>query len=113
MVAFIDAVFPLRNNPFQIVPADFFEQQLSIFFNMLGVDYSRGFVFPNEFAKVLLSFDQWEIPQVFVIQPQQIERIENRMTTSGEQFVELAYAIAIDTDNLAIQYRTVNLQFAD
>jgi hypothetical protein len=29
-VAFINAVFPLRNNPFQIVVADFFEQQLTL-----------------------------------------------------------------------------------
>jgi hypothetical protein len=49
-VAFVNAVFALRNNPFQIVVTDFFEQQLTFSFDVLSVDDSFWLVPLDQFS---------------------------------------------------------------
>jgi hypothetical protein len=66
----------------------------------------------DQFPQALLPFDKREISKIFVIEPQKIERVENRNALSGEKLVELADAISVDTDNLAIQDRVLNPQLA-
>ena len=41
-----------------------------------------GLFLSIKFPQTFLSFDKWEIPQIFVIEPQQIECIEHGRTSS-------------------------------
>ena len=95
-------MFPLRNNTFQIVVANFFKQQLTLTLDMLSVNDSFRLVSIDQFPQAFLPFDKLVISQIFVIEPQKFERIEEWRALSGEKLVELADAMSVDTDNLAI-----------
>jgi hypothetical protein len=70
-------VFPLPNNAFQIVVADFFKQQLTLSFDVLNINDSFRLVPLDQFPQEFLPFDKREIAQIFVIEPQQIECVED------------------------------------
>ena len=41
--------------------------------------------------------------QVVTVEPQQVESIEDGLALAGHQFVELADAITVETDNFAVE----------
>jgi hypothetical protein len=89
-------MFPIRHDSFEIMPANLLNEILAISLDVLGVEVSNTGTGLNQFAQPFLSCNQGKIPQVFTIQPEQIECIENWRAFSRDGFVEIAYAIGID-----------------
>src|SRR5215469_6558265 len=56
-------------------------------------------------------FKQRFRPQVFAVQPQQLERIKNGFGLAVEQLIEPTNPILIQTDNLAIEDGVLHWQF--
>ena len=52
-------------------------------------------------------------PQVFAVQPQQVERIKNGFGLAMEQLIEPPNPILIQTDNLAIEDGVLHGQFGE
>jgi hypothetical protein len=61
--------------------------------------------------ELMLSLNEWQRAQILTIEPQDIENIEDRFATSGKQFVELADAFAINTDDFSIKNRALDPVF--
>jgi len=78
------------------------EQQSSITFDVIEVKNSRTLP-PQQFLQHYLSLDEWQRPQVFAVQIQQVKRDEHTLTTAAKQITEDRSACIIDACNLAIE----------
>lgn len=72
--------------------------------------YATTPVLGNQKAQHSFPFDKRNLAQVFAVDPEQIERIEERGGSTEQQFVELAMAVAIQTDYLTIQDGVIRSQ---
>jgi len=58
---------------------------------------------PDKSRESLLSLDKGHLPQVLAIKPQKVERVKDWLPLPPEQLVELAHALRIDANNLAVK----------
>src|SRR5215475_3689634 len=61
---------------------------------------------PEQFLQHCFSFDQWQSPQVFTVEVEQVKRNEDALTTPEQQITEDGSPIIIDAGNLAIKHCT-------
>ena len=71
-------------------------------FDMLGINDRVAPAALDQFIQTLLAFDERQTPQILTVEPQQIESIEDGLALAGHQFVKLANAITVETDNFAV-----------
>jgi hypothetical protein len=53
--------------------ANFFEESYVLAFDVLRVDDARTVAFLNQFMQPMLAIDEWQAPQIFTVEPQQVE----------------------------------------
>src|SRR5215469_16736054 len=63
-------------------------------------------------TKLSLAIHQRHIPQVFTVEPQQVEGDEERFAMPVKKIAELWLAPAIETNNLAIEHSGTRTQCA-
>jgi hypothetical protein len=80
---------------------------------MLSIDDGVAIIPLNEVPQTVFALNEREMTQVFSIEPEQVECIEHRSALSGEQFVELAYAMFIETYDFTVQDGILNEQFGE
>jgi hypothetical protein len=66
----------------------------------------------NDRPQPQLPLDQRQIPQVFSVNPEQIESVKPGRTTSKQQVFELCIAIAVEAFYLAVEHRSPDTQFS-
>jgi hypothetical protein len=82
--------------------ANFLEESYALAFDVLRVDDVRTVAFLNQFMQPMLAFDEWQTPQIFTVEPQQVESIEDGFATPGHQFIESTDALCIEADDFAV-----------
>src|SRR5262245_32536474 len=69
---------------------------------------------PEQFLQHCFSFDQWQSPQVFTVELEQVKRNEDALTTAEKQIAKDGASGFIDAGNLAIENSAFNLEvFSD
>jgi len=58
---------------------------------------------PGQVARVASFADKGHLPQVLAVKPQKVERVKDWLPFPTEQLVELAHALRIDANNLAVK----------
>src|SRR5579872_1220973 len=66
----------------------------------------------NQSFQFSLSSQQWQRPQVFSVQPEQIERVEHRLGFPIQEFVENTSSSRIDADKFSVQNCILHAKFA-
>src|SRR5579872_6921232 len=66
----------------------------------------------NQSFQFSLSSQQWQRPQVFSVQPEQIERVEHRLGFSIQEFVENTSSHPVDADKFSVQNCILHAEFA-
>ncbi len=102
-VVLVDAASTLRNNAFQISPANLIEESHALSLDVLGVNDLLESAPLDEFVKTLLPLNERQRPQILTIKPQQIEGVEEGLTPAREQHIELTDAVRIEAHDLAIE----------
>ena len=65
---------------------------------------------PEQFLQHCFSFDQWQSPQVFTVEVEQVKRNDDALTTPEQQITEDGSPIIIDAGNLAVEDCAINLK---
>src|SRR5215831_6774404 len=99
----VNAEFSLRHNPLEVTGANFCEKGLAMLHDVLRIKQPWTLRGPDESRESLLSLDKGPLPQVLAIKPQKVERVKDWLPFSAEQLVELAHALRIDANNLAVK----------
>jgi hypothetical protein len=85
------------------------EESYALAFDVLRVDDdARTTAFPNQFMQPMLAFDEWQPPQIFTVEPQQVESIEDGFATPGHQFLESTDALCIEANDFAVENGVLN-----
>jgi hypothetical protein len=66
---------------------------------MLRVDDRVAPATLDQFMQSLFAFNQWQAAQILAVEPEQIESVEEWLTSAREQFVELTDAVRIKADD--------------
>jgi hypothetical protein len=56
--------------------ANFLKESYALAFDVLRVDDARTVAFLNQFVQPMLAINEWQAPQIFTVEPQQVESIE-------------------------------------
>jgi hypothetical protein len=94
----------LRHNALKIVLARQLERPLAVAVDMVAVKEAVASL-RHDRPEPHLPLNQRQIPQVFAIQPKQIEGVEPWFTTPERQIFELSLAMAVEADDFAVQNR--------
>src|SRR5262250_582294 len=73
----VGAQLALRHDAFEIAPANLLEEFLAAALDVLSVKESLATRHFDQPVQSLLPLEQWSLPQVFVIEPQEIEGVQN------------------------------------
>jgi hypothetical protein len=79
---------------------------------MVRVENSAALSLLYQLLQFPFPIEEWQPSQVFVIDPEQVERIENWFVFARNQMIELAYAVRIQTDNFIVKDCVVHWQFS-
>src|SRR5207302_6793621 len=105
----VEPVFPLRHNSSQIFPACELEQLLASFFEVIHIK-ECGWRTGNNALQLPLTRDERQGTQVFALEFQDVECIEVRRASAIQQRFELTLSVTIQTDDLAVQYGTLDVE---
>ena len=78
------------------------ERRSPVALDVIAVDQARR-IRRHDGAQPELSLAEWSVPQVFAVEPQQIEGAEARLAAPEEQVSELRLASIVQADDLAVQ----------
>jgi len=112
-VVLINSAFPLRHNPLKITGANFREKGPPLLYDVLRIKQAWALCGPDESRESLLSLDKGHPPQILAIKPQKVERIKDWLPFPAEQLVELAHALRIDANNLAVNHGVLDGQLGE
>src|ERR1044071_6165407 len=104
---------PLRHNPFQVELAGLRKQSGSVSLEMIQVQKPVYIRWYADLPQSILSLEKRQAAEVLAVEPQQTQRVEIRLTPAKHQLVELRSAERIQTDDLAIDDRVLNLELRD
>jgi hypothetical protein len=84
----------------------------SVLLNVVCIQKRRIQAIHHYRLQAVLAVEQWSAAEVSPIEPQQIKRIEVRLTAPEKQIIELTVALPVEADNLTVQNRTPHRQRA-
>jgi len=102
-VVLVDAELSLRHNPLKIAGVNLREKGLAMLHDMLRIKQPWTLRGPDDLRESLLSLDKGPPPQVLAIKPQKVECVQHGLPFAAEKLVELAHALRIDANNLAVK----------
>jgi hypothetical protein len=82
--------------------ANFLEESYALAFDVLRVDDARTVAFLNQFIQPMLAIDEWQAPQIFTVEPQQVEKHGRWFATPRHEFIESTDALCIEADDFAV-----------
>ena len=109
----IQSGLALGDNSFEVPSADFRKQFLSRALDVLSIKQPWTLRGPDESRQLLLSLDKGPLPQVLAIKSEKVERVKDWFPFPAEQLVELANALRIDANNLAVNDGFLDGQLGD
>jgi hypothetical protein len=112
-VVLVDAAFALRNNTFQIPSANLLKKGDAPRLDMLSIDNFFAIALLNQIPQTMFSFNEREAAEVFVVKPQQVEGVEDRLAPPREQFIELADSSRIEAHDFTIENRVLHGQIVE
>ena len=112
-VVLINAEFSLRHHSLKVTGANLREKGFPVLHDVLCVKQPWTLRGLDERRESLLSLDKGHLPQVLAIKPQKVERAKDWLPFPAEQLVELAHALRIDANDLAVKDGVLDWQVGE
>jgi hypothetical protein len=103
----------LGKEPHLFAGANFREEAFAVLLDVLRIKQPWTLRGPDESRESLLSLDKGHPPQILAIKPQKVERVKDWLPFPAEQLVELAHALRIDANNLAVKDGVLDWQVGE
>src|SRR3954471_16748214 len=100
----------LRDDAFEVVLARKLEKFFAFAFEVAGIQ-EPGATLRSDCSKTCLALNQRRIAQVITVTPQQVKRLEPRLTAAEYQFLKLRFALGVEANNLSVQHRSAIPEF--